>query len=352
MDRAYSGSTLIWEKSNDYLTLTVVSSGQIRMTANGRAIDISVNGGAFERVGSDVTRTFSTGDVLKFRGTVDSYYNNEFFEYDGVYLNAATVDVKGNIMSMIYGDDYNNAAKRYKFPTGSSRNFFYFFGGVYVRDASRLLLPATALTEGCYEELFAERGKLTAAPNLPATKLANRCYASLFGNSKITNAPELPATSLSAECYVNMFAHCPNLTTAPTLSATKLANYCYEQMFWGCTALTNVQSVLPATALTEGCYNRMYADCRSLEYPPELPAATLKTNCYAGMFAITQTGAVDEGKLKRIKCLATNISASGCTNNWVFHAAQSTGTFIKASSMTGWTTGYSGIPSGWTVQNA
>jgi hypothetical protein len=55
--------------------------------------------------------------------------------------------------------------------------------------------------------------------------------------------------------------------------------------------------------------------------------------------------------LNSIKCLATNISASDCTTNWVEGVASS-GTFIKAANMSGWTTGNSGIPSGWTVQNA
>ena len=55
--------------------------------------------------------------------------------------------------------------------------------------------------------------------------------------------------------------------------------------------------------------------------------------------------------LNYIKCLATDISATNCTNGWVSGVA-ATGTFVKASSMTSWTTGTSGIPTGWTVQNA
>ena len=57
------------------------------------------------------------------------------------------------------------------------------------------------------------------------------------------------------------------------------------------------------------------------------------------------------GNLNYIKCLATNISASNCTTSWVSSVA-STGTFVKAANMTGWTTGVNGIPSGWVVQNA
>ena len=54
--------------------------------------------------------------------------------------------------------------------------------------------------------------------------------------------------------------------------------------------------------------------------------------------------------LNYIKCLATETSATSCTD-WVYGVA-STGTFVKASSMTSWATGTKGIPKGWTVQNA
>ena len=54
--------------------------------------------------------------------------------------------------------------------------------------------------------------------------------------------------------------------------------------------------------------------------------------------------------LSYIKCLATDIPANGCTQNWVNGVAE-TGTFVKDYSMTGWTTGNSGIPTGWIVEN-
>ena len=55
--------------------------------------------------------------------------------------------------------------------------------------------------------------------------------------------------------------------------------------------------------------------------------------------------------LSSITCLATNISATNCTYQWVMNVATS-GTFIKADGMNDWTTGTSGIPTNWTVQDA
>jgi hypothetical protein len=56
----------------------------------------------------------------------------------------------------------------------------------------------------------------------------------------------------------------------------------------------------------------------------------------------------DCSRLNYIKCLATDISASYCTNSWVTGVA-ATGTFEKTPSMTGRTTGNNGIPTNWTV---
>lgn len=102
--------------------------------------------------------------------------------------------------------------------------------------------------------------------------------------------------------------------------------------------------ILPATTLVDYCYTAMFEGCTSLTTAPELPATTLVDSCYYGMFNGCSS-------LNYIKCLATDISATNCTNWWVDNVA-ATGTFIKDPNMTSWTTGTSGIPSGWTIQNA
>jgi hypothetical protein len=55
-------------------------------------------------------------------------------------------------------------------------------------------------------------------------------------------------------------------------------------------------------------------------------------------------------KLNYIKCLATDISATDCTKDWV-HRVSSTGTFVKHHDMNSWSTGTSGIPKGWTIED-
>ena len=87
----------------------------------------------------------------------------------------------------------------------------------------------------------------------------------------------------------------------------------------------------------------MFSGCTNLIKAPKLPATTLAINCYDSMFY----GCT---RLNSITCLATDISASDCTTNWVSDVALS-GTFTKAESMSGWTNGVNGIPNGWTVKD-
>ena len=123
------------------------------------------------------------------------------------------------------------------------------------------------------------------------------------------------------------------------------ADYAFTSLFWKSTGLTDASNlILPSTTLRNGCYSMMFRECNSLTTAPVLPATTLANNCYNNLF-------FGCSNLNSITCLATNISATQCTNDWVYGVG-STGTFVKNAAMTRWTTGTSGIPSGWTVQNA
>ena len=125
---------------------------------------------------------------------------------------------------------------------------------------------------------------------------------------------------------------------------TSLGRATLHDLFTNETRLISAENlVLPATTLTASCYSNMFQSCTALTAAPVLPAPTLVSSCYLQMFENCTS-------LKSITCLATDISALYCTNNWVSGVA-ATGTFTKASSMTGWTTGTSGIPSGWSVQD-
>ena len=299
-----SAGTIIWRASNTSIAKTI----KYKLNDNEWA-SITSNTGS-----SAPTINVAKGDKIQFRGNNAQYAINTS-AYNSFSGSTALFEAEGNIMSLIYGDDFKNNS------TISSRYTFAW--------------------------LFRDCAKLISAENLilPATKLTNYCYYYMFSDcTKLTTAPSvLPATKLADYCYSYMFKGCTSLTTAPALSATKLATYCYYGMFQGCTSLKTAP-VLPAIDLEMVCYASMFYGCTNLTTAPALPATTLANSCYSKMFQ----GCT---KLNYIKCLATDISATDCTKSWVSGVA-STGTFVKPSSMTSWPEGSNGIPNNWTVQDA
>ena len=203
-------------------------------------------------------------------------------------------------------------------------------------------LSATILNEYCYVAMFEDCTSLNQAPELPATTLSTDCYGYMFsGCTSLVQAPELPATQLTEHCYSRMFQNCTSLNQAPELSATTLANDCYRDMFSSCTSLVQAPE-LPATQLTEYCYYAMFSSCTSLVQAPELPATTLVRACYYAMFS----GCT---KLNYIKCLATDTSATFCTDDWLANTA-SVGTFECDNKKYFTLDSPNGIPVGWTIK--
>ena len=143
----------------------------------------------------------------------------------------------------------------------------------------------------------------------------------------------------------NMFKGCTSLIKAPKLPATTLAQYCYDCMFEGCTSLTEAPD-LPATKLAAGCYAVIFGGCTSLIKSPELSATKLAYACYIRMF---------EGcsSLNEVRCkMPSSYSSSDVSSfasSWL-SGVSSTGTFYTYTGAK-WSSGASGIPTGWTRVN-
>lgn len=243
------------------------------------------------------------------------------------------------------GGDLHTVMFKYtdKVDTLGNYAFSSLFSNSVVVDASDLVLPAATVGRRTYYRMFSGSSKLKYAPKiLPATILVDyECYREMFkGCNSLVEAPELLATTLVRSCYYGMFDGCTSLTTAPKiLPATTLAYNCYYTMFKDCTSLVNAPD-LPATELYEYCYHSMFQNCYSLIEAPKLPATILVDYCYYAMF-------INCSSLNKVVCLATDTSATSCTNSWLYGVSP-TGTFYKHPDMN-WTIGNSGIPSGWEV---
>ena len=322
--------------SKDYLTFVALENTTFTFTpASGNAISYSTDNGHNWTVGNSVELT--KGKKVLWRGEMTPTSDNGV----GTFSSTGRFEAQGNAMSLLFGDEFKG--KTGLTDKDSAFCTLFDFNSNLV-NAKNLSLPATTLADSCYDTMFYGCTSLVNAPTLPATTLANYCYNGMFyGCTALTTAPELPATTLADYCYNGMFIGCTGLKTAPELPAKTLAECCYQSMFEGCTGLTTAPK-LPVTTLADRCYISMFSGCTGLTTAPELPATILLSNCYQSMF----NGCTN---LNYIKCLATNISASDCLKNWV-SGVSATGTFVKAASMTSWTTGTSGIPDGWTVQDA
>ena len=322
---------------NNYLTIESLRDG-LTASLSTNACEYCVDGdGNWKSLATGTaTEAINAGQTLSFRGELTPNSSDGI----GTFTVNKNFNLKGNCMSMLFGD---NAANNYSL-SGKNYAFYKLFRNCStLKFISSNFLPATTLAISCYETMFDGCSALSTAPTLPARRLTNYCYYYMFRCcTSLTIAPELPATTLASYCYGYMFAACTSLVNAPALPATTLTSNCYHGMFIGCTSLTTAPE-LPATTLADRCYIYMFRNCTSLVNAPALPATILTSNCYYCMF-------YDCSKLNYIKMLATNISATSCLMEWVVRVS-STGTFVKHPNMTSLPTGINGIPSGWTVVN-
>ena len=86
--------------------------------------------------------------------------------------------------------------------------------------------------------------------------------------------------------FNGLFNYCENISDCKNLilPATTLASSCYNGMFQGCTSL-NQAPALPATTLASSCYGSMFWGCKSLTQAPEIKTYTPNLYAYEEMLA-------------------------------------------------------------------
>lgn len=212
------------------LTLEALTAGTI-VVANPRSgMQYSLNDGAKTDVTGDAINV-NVGDKVAFYGN-----NTNITNYNGTRIAGGTADCKvyGNIMSLVDEEG---------FATADTLRDQYTFRGLFnenthLTSARNLLLPATALANSCYYEMFRGCTSLTSAPALPATTLARDCYNRMFIScTSLTTSPVLPATTLSVYCYYHMFNGCSNLSSLTCLASDFSPSHCTDGWLDG-TAVT------------------------------------------------------------------------------------------------------------------
>lgn len=218
------GQTKIWPNQpvnpyeSQYFTIEITQAGNLYLKssyANGTqptliSFDYSLNNGSWQTVTEQIDNpgglygtiayigSFSVGDIIRIRHT-GSFNNGEVVgrRFEG----SAYFKVYGNIMSLLYGDSFigkHSLISAYEF-----HNMFYDNTISFLTDCENLVLPATSLTQNCYQEMF-RYAIITKAPVLPATTLVENCYGGMFYGCSNLNYVKCYATDRSAtHCTIN-----------------------------------------------------------------------------------------------------------------------------------------------------
>lgn len=248
------------------------------------------------------------------------------------------------------------------------RRMFYGCSSLTGVPADYLNVTALQGTYACYSSMFYNCSSLASAPRLNSTTLGRSSYYGMFYNTALRTAPELPATKLTEMCYQAMFGECKYLTSTPVLQIDEMADQCCENMFKGCTSLTAAPITLNETRTFSGCCRSMFAGCETLTGVPfDLPGNHLVNACYDGMFSactnlITAPKIMAESgdygwpmknmfdgcsNLDSVTCLCIDYHNYQFTENWL-RGAKEPGTFYKNPNATEASI-TSRIPSTWTI---
>ena len=238
--------------------------------------------------GTGGTKSLMKGNIIYFKG------NNNSLVGAFTGLSEGDLAVGGNIMSLLYGDDYIDKTVLPTPPSAAQSDATFvklFANSTAIVDASKLKLPATTLVYACYYGMFSGCTSLVTPPaTLPAPDVDTDSYEAMFkGCTSLTKTPKLPAKTVHQTSYREMFAGCTSLTTASPIAATQIESmHSFQYMFSACTSLQTVPTIAATNMYSGACYG-MFKDCTSLKtaqsIAPALRATTLAGDCYLYMFA-------------------------------------------------------------------
>ena len=201
------------------LTLLALADGKITVNFNGGItltgdIHYTINAGAEQTIPKNTTGAFDIAvkknDVVQLYSLNSSLGGNSVAGARGgtravadgaKYINirpSMKTEIFGNVMSLLKGKDGFADADALE-----AKNTFYgLFAGAenLLNDADRqLVLPATTLQEGCYQDMFNGCKGIEKAPELPAPTLEKNCYQEMFYDCSKLNSVKCLATDISAE---------------------------------------------------------------------------------------------------------------------------------------------------------
>ena len=301
---------------------------------------ISYAEGSSTFTGVKTIRGLTSASTVEFKDLNINCGNN-----DGFRIQNARV-AYGNILSLLYGDDFHGKTDLVELSYASM-----FWKDTDLVDASLIAMPTGTLCCNLYA-MFKGCTSLEKAPRLQMRETVGKAYSEkygivisgggslhsmFYGCTSLVSAP--PKLEIINGHYGSMFQDCTSLVTAPAIiKGISSANSC-ASMFRGCTSLLNAP-VLDVDVLARVIYESMFLGCTSLKKAPVLKAEVLEQDCYDYMFSGCTS-------LEEIVCYAKSKNYQYCSYAWLADASATGDIYVTREFE--WTTGTSGIPSGWTV---
>ena len=184
------------------VTLEITKAGNLKWYAQNdsyrKTLEYKKNDGEWTQITSTRAGTLvpvAVGDIIQLRGD-----NAQYAPQDGRCScwcgTTANYKMYGNIMSLVNSTGFTTLSS-----FTAPNVFMNFFNSGGCIDAENLILPATALTNYCYQGMLAQSANLKVGPLLPVETLVQGCYAYLFYHSyQINNIRCLAINKSASNC--------------------------------------------------------------------------------------------------------------------------------------------------------
>lgn len=264
---------------DDYegLVLTFQEYGNLRIIPSNscNGIYFTINGQGWNYIDSSMSSSIgvNAGDKV---GIISMSNDNAVSTSSYMRIWTATKHtIKGNLMSLVYGDvnDMNSFKTHRVFK--KERQFYRLFqDNTGMIDASEMYFGSVEMNNRCCYEMFSGCTSLQYAPVIEATVANNYCCNGMFWNcTSLRECPVLNFTTINEGALFRMFQGCSSLTETcvfPT-NVTFIGGRQFYGMFGGCRNLTTVHTLPYETILNSMCAE-MFSYCNSLVNMPLIEA--------------------------------------------------------------------------------
>ena len=177
---------------NNYLTIEALEDGLTAyLSASNCEYCIDGDNNWVTLTAGSTSPSINQGQTISFKGNIQPSSSTGI----GTFTISKSCNLKGNCMSMLFGD---NANKNYSL-SGYNYAFYKLFQNCHtIQNVSKNFLPAMVLSSNCYYYMFYNCTNLVIGPDLLALKLESYCYYSMFSGCISLAYLKMLATDISA----------------------------------------------------------------------------------------------------------------------------------------------------------